>query len=475
MSKKVLFAASEIYPFAKTGGLADVAHSLPKALKHYVDMSVVMPLYSQIDRSKYGINKLEVSFDITMGSQTYPIALYDTVYDGIKYYFVYSPILCDREFLYGPPGMGYEDNAIRFGLFSHTIVRLASTHQIDLLHLNDWQCGLSALLIHQENLPIKSIFTIHNLAYQGVFDTTVLNNLGIDGRYCHMEAIEFYSKISFMKAGIAFSDAITTVSPTYAKEILTPEFGCGLEGFLKQHHSKLRGILNGIDNDHFSPKNDGALVHVYNDAKGKKKSKSALLKTLKMPGVSKPLFVFIGRFVHQKGMELLIETLPKMAALECNVAILGEGDESYHRHLEAICENYSNIHLTFGYIESLSHQMYAAADFLLMPSLFEPCGLNQMIAFAYGAVPIVHATGGLVDSVHKIEQFDSTSSKGYGIVFNTPSANALLRAIKKSLEFYSDTKRFSELVNHNMTIDLSWSVSADEYKRLYSSLTKENV
>lgn len=476
MSKKVLFASSEIYPFAKSGGLADVAHSLPKALNNHFEMVAVMPLYSFVDQARYGIKKLNKVFDITMGSQTYPIELYGCSFEQMEYLFIYSPLLSDREFLYGTPNGDYQDNAIRFGIFSHALVALAKEDQIELLHLNDWQCALAALLVHRDpNLHIKTLFTIHNLAYQGVFSSSMLPLLGIDESYFHMEGIEFYHQISFMKAGIAFSDTITTVSPTYAKEILTSEFGCGLDGFLRLHKDKLSGILNGIDTDHFSPSRDAALVSTFSDVKGKKASKTTLLKELKLKGTSKPLFVFIGRFVDQKGMELLIEALPKIAMLECNILFLGEGDEKYHRHLQSLSDHYSNVHLSFGYIESLSHRMYAAADFLLMPSLFEPCGLNQMIAFSYGAMPIVHATGGLVDSVHKFETFDPTSSKGYGIVFQTPSANALIRAIKKAFELYENKKQFEQLINHNMKADYSWNNSATLYENLYTALTKENV
>lgn len=476
MSKRVLFAASEIYPFAKTGGLADVAYALPRALKEAHTMDVIIPLYRSIDREKYSIAPIGEYFLITMGNKSYEIELYGCQYEGMEYRFVYSPILCDREFLYGTASAGYEDNAIRFGIFAHAITALAKKDGYDLLHLNDWQCALAALLVHQNpTLYVKTLYTIHNLAYQGVFDSSVMGELGIDGSYFHIEGMEFYNQISFMKAGIAFSDIVTTVSPTYAKEILTPEFGCGLEGFLRHHKNKLIGVINGIDKDHFSPKNDPALVSPYHDAKGKKGSKSALLKTLGLKGSTKPLFIFVGRFVAQKGMELLIEALPKIAAMECNIAILGEGEEHYNRALQSLAQDFSNIHLTFGYDEGFAHRLYASGDFLLMPSLFEPCGLNQMIAFVYGTIPVVHATGGLADSVKKIENFSPNSSDGYGVVFNSPSSRALLMAIKKGYELYSDKKHLEKIINHNMGVDFSWTASAQIYSGLYETLTKEKV
>ena len=471
MVNKVLFAASEVYPFAKTGGLADVAHSLPRALDYDVD--VIMPLYSGVDREKYLITPEGEPFLITMGEKTYPIDMFGCLHEGVQYRFVYSPLLCDREFLYGTAQTGYEDNAVRFGLFCHTIVALLKRESYDVVHLNDWQCGLVSLLVQDDpEITAKTLYTIHNLAYQGTFNSSVMSELGIDERYFTMDGIEFYEQMSFMKAGIAYSDALTTVSPTYAKEILTHEFGCGLEGFLHHHRHKLKGIINGIDADHFSPASDTALVSPYNDVKGKKVSKGDVLKTLGLKGVAKPLFVFVGRFVAQKGMELLIETLPKIAALECNIAFLGEGDEGYHQSLAALCEQYANVHLTFGYDESLSHRMYAAGDFLLMPSLFEPCGLNQMIAFAYGAVPVVHRIGGLADTVKKFESFEPQSDDGFGVVFNTPTSRALLAAVRKACELYANKKHFEQIVNHNMKCDFSWSQSAKAYGVIYERITQ---
>ncbi len=470
--ERLLFASSEVYPFVKTGGLADVSHSLPRALNETYQISVILPLYSTIDRKGFKIKKIE-SFDVVMGGISYEIELYATRHEEVEYRFVYSPLLCDREFLYGPPEAGYEDNALRFGLFSYAITEILRREQYPIVHLNDWQCALVALLVKEEpSITTKILYTIHNLAYQGVFEPSVLSQIGIDECYYTMDALEFYNQVNFMKAGIAYADTITTVSPTYAKEILTPEFGCGLEGFLAVHKRKLHGILNGIDSEHFSPTNDKALVECYSNAKGKKASKIDLLKALGLKGTTKPLFVFIGRFTHQKGIDLLVETLPKMAELECNIALLGEGEEGYIDSLRAISEQYGNIVLSSGYDETLSHRMYAAADFLLMPSLFEPCGLNQMIAYAYGAVPVVSRVGGLVDTVKKFESFEVESKSGFGVVFSSPTARSLLSALKKSCELYSDKKLFELMVNHNMKCDYSWAESAKEYIKIYKRLIK---
>lgn len=468
MVKKVLFAASEVYPFAKTGGLADVAHALPRALKNLYNVTVVMPLYSIIDRDKYDIISLNETLSISMGGKEYQIDLYGCTVEGYEYYFVYSPLLCDRKFLYGTPKSGYEDNGLRFALFSYAIVALLKKKHYEILHLNDWQCALAALLVHKDPaLSPKTIYTIHNLAYQGIFDASILESIGIDKSYFTMGSLEFYGKVNFMKAGIAYADEVTTVSPTYAREILTAELGCGLEGFLHFHHAKLTGIINGIDTDHFSPATDSVLIAPYSDAKGKKANKSALLKKLGLRGINKPLFVFIGRFTSQKGIDLLIETLPKIAALDCNIALLGEGEEKYYEALDALAEQHKNIHLTFGYDEVLSHQIYAAADFLLMPSLFEPCGLNQMIAFSYGALPIVHRVGGLVDTVKRLETYQEDSCSGYGLLFSTPTSRSLLSAVNKGCELFEDKKHFERIVNHNMRCDFSWGESAIAYGELY--------
>jgi starch synthase len=470
--KRLLFASSEVYPFVKTGGLADVSHSLPKALNQMYDVSVVLPLYSQIDRNRFKITLLN-TFELIMGGISYTIELHGTSYEGVDYRFIYESTLCDREYLYGPPENGYTDNALRFGLFAYAITQLLRMNSYAIAHLNDWQCALAALLAKEDpSIKTKILYTIHNLAYQGVFSPSVLGQIGINERYYTMEALEFYDQVNFMKAGIAYADSITTVSPTYAKEILTVEFGCGLEGFLHVHRRKLHGILNGIDTDHFSPSNDKALVESYDNAKGKKSSKSDLLKQLGLKGATKPLFVFIGRFTHQKGMDILIETLPKIAEMECNIALLGEGEEAHFESLDAVAKEHGNVCLTFGYDEAFSHRMYAAADFLLMPSLFEPCGLNQMIAFAYGTVPIVSKVGGLVDTVKKIESFDPESPLGFGIVFTAASSRSFLSAVKKGCELYGDKKHFETIVNHNMKCNYSWSESAKSYDSIYKRLIK---
>jgi len=473
IKERLLFAASEVYPFAKSGGLADVAHSLPRALSSDYEVSVVMPLYRFVERERYDIVLLDEGLDISMGGIDYPVELYGCMYEGVAYRFIYSPLLSDRDYLYGPPDSGYEDNALRFGIFSYAVTALLRRQSFAVVHLNDWQSALVALLVKKEKkIRTRVLYTIHNLAYQGTFEKNALLQLGIDEKYFTMEGVEFYGKLNLMKAGIAYADRITTVSPTYAKEILTPEFGCGLEGFLHRHRRKLSGIVNGIDRGHFSPSNDGALVEPYSDPSGKAVNKKAYLEEAGLSGDTKPLFVFIGRFTWQKGMELLIETLPKIAALECNIAILGEGETVYHEALEAIAEEHANVYFHFGYNEALSHRMYAAADFLLMPSLFEPCGLNQLIAMSYGAIPVVHRVGGLADTVNQEKGFDPVTAKGYGILFSRATGRSFCAAVAHAIGLSDDRERFRRISKHNMGCDFSWQESAKAYRELYRMMAK---
>ena len=468
---RVLFAASEVYPFAKSGGLADVAHSLPRALHQTLDVEVILPLYQFIDKKAFGIKAVGKPFDILMGEKSYTITLYICKYEGVTYRFIYTPLLCDREYLYGSPQGGYADNDIRFGLFNYALLELLKRERYDIIHLNDWQCALLPLLLKEEpTLQTKSLFTIHNLAYQGVFEKTSLKTLGINEKYFTMEGLEFYGQVNFMKAGIAYADRLTTVSPTYAKEILSPEFGCGLEGFLQYHSHKLAGIVNGIDTEHFSPETDKMLVSPYADLRGKAVNKRAYLKQMNITDTKRPLIVFIGRFTWQKGLEMLMEVLPSIALMECNVVVLGEGEATYHDALKTISQKHNNIYLEFGYDEALSHRLYAASDFFLMPSLFEPCGLAQMIAMHYGSMPIVHSVGGLADTVHDYDFFDAKSQKGYGVVFTKPDSDVLLKAVKRALLLYKTKTRYNKIVKHNMRCDFSWGESAKLYIKEYEKI-----
>ena len=341
-------------------------------------------------------------------------------------------------------------------------------YEIDVLHLNDWHTALAALWAKEILPELHVVFTIHNLAFQGLFPRESVERLGLREHYFTPDGIEFWGEMSCMKAGIAYSDVVTTVSPTYAKEILLPEFGCGLEGYIGVHSAKLHGILNGIDTVLFDPLIDPALPKNYGSGKleNKKSNKILFCEEDGLRDAEKPLIVFIGRFTEQKGLDIIIEALPKLLIMKCNIAILGEGDETMAEALKRASKNDDNFSILFGYDESLSHRMYAAADFLLMPSRFEPCGLNQLISLRYGTIPIVNDVGGLHDTVRDIDDTDNPIC-GQGIVLRTLSSNAIVKSVKRSLQLFASTKRCSKISKTNMHCNVSFEESAKSYLKLY--------
>ncbi len=456
---KLLFCASEAYPFAKSGGLADVAHALPKALAAYCDVTLMLPFYRFMDLGDLQpetIAQIRLSF----GGATYTVRYLQAHDTGVRVLFVASPLLSERDHLYGPPGEAYGDNDLRFALFSHAIARFLQMEAFDILHLNDWHTALAALFVKERKASCRVVFTIHNLAFQGVFDRVRLALLGIDPRHFHPEALEFYGKINFLKAGIAFCDLLTTVSPTYAEEIRTPEFGCGLEGFLHRHAAKLVGILNGIDTELFDPRRDPALACTMKRkiATFKRCNKKALR------GVREdlPLFIFIGRLTEQKGVDLLIALTETLSRMPLQFAFLGEGDAQTQQWLDLAARRSDNILHFSGYDEALAHRLYAAADFLVMPSRFEPCGLNQMIAMRYGTIPIVHAIGGLKDTVHR-----EGWRCGLGLPYDRQSEAVLLEMLRQALTLYHERDETERINRFNMACDFSFDASARKYLACY--------
>nr|WP_321267028.1 glycogen/starch synthase [uncultured Sulfurimonas sp.] len=462
---KILFAASEIFPYAKSGGLADVAYALPKALKKHLDIVSVMPLYGFLNID--ALKKSKIFFDVKLGSKTHKIDLYTADNRGIKTYFIHSELISNSKDFYSDKSGAYANNNINFGIFCAAIVELAKHLNVDILHLNDWHSAMSALWIKEKNLNIKTLFTIHNLAYQGLFQKEIIEDLGIDKKYFNMDGVEFYNQLSFIKAGIAYSDAITTVSPQYAKDIMSQRFGCGLNTFLKKHSKKVRGILNGIDYELFNPATDSAIASKFSlqNIKAKEINKKALLKELAFEPSQKPLFIMIARLVEQKGFELLLESLEDLLKNDLNFVVVGDGVSSYKHKLEIIAKKHDNFRFIFGYDEDFSHRLYAGADFLVMPSLFEPCGLNQMIAMRYGTIAIVHAVGGLFDSVS-----ENKMKCGEGIVFHQHSKDAFLKAILRALKLNKDRKKMKKIIDLNMKCDFSFEKSALSYMKVYKDL-----
>jgi starch synthase len=465
---KLLFAAAEIFPYAKTGGLADVAQALPATLEKQIDVLSVMPLYDFIDRKKFALTAMNESFQITLGKDIYEISLFEGLNQGVRTLFVYESMLCDCKSPYGDKNGDNPNNDLRFGIFSKTVVVLSHIFKIDVLHLNDWHTALAGLWAKEILPELHVVFTIHNLAFQGLFPKESVERLGLREHYFTPEGIEYWGGMNCMKAGIAYSDVVTTVSPTYAKEILLPEFGCGLEGFLQVHSSKLHGILNGIDTVLFDPFTDPALPKNYGSAKlaNKKSNKMLYCEEHGFKDKNRPLIVFIGRFTEQKGLDVIIKALPKLLAMEFNFAILGEGHEAMAEALMRASKNHDNFLIQFGYDESLSHRMYAAADFLLMPSRFEPCGLNQLIALRYGAIPIVTDVGGLHDTIGDIDDADS-SVCGQGIKLGQLNSEEIVKSVNRSLRLFTSIKHFSDISKSNMLCDVSFEKSAKNYLKLY--------
>lgn len=462
---QILFCASEIYPYAKSGGLADVGHSLVKALSKHAEIQSVMPLYGFMPKKE--LEKTDIAFSINLGGVFYDITLYEKLHDGVKTYFVDAPLLSATEEMYGDTKGDYANNDIRFALFCAAVVELAQIIHADIVHANDWHSALVPLLVRRAKLNIKTLFSIHNLAYHGIFERDSLARVGLEDSYFHMDALEFYGRVNFLKAGIVYSDALTTVSPTYAKEIQTKEFGCGLEGLLQHYKSKLTGILNGIDESVFNPQNDAALLSCYssNTLAKKYENKKALQREVGLSGLKKPLFVMISRLVHQKGFDLLIESLDAFLGEDVNFVLLANGDENYKKTLLSYTKKYKNFRFLCGYDEALSHRIYAAGDFLLMPSLYEPCGLNQMIAARYGTIPIVNKVGGLKDSVH-----ERGAKCAQGIVMREASKKALLGAVNMAVALYGDSAKKEEMISFNMKCDFSFAKSALLYHKLYKKM-----
>lgn len=461
---RILFVSSEIYPFAKTGGLADVSAALPKALRDKGEEVIsVMPLFSVVDIKKHGIKKSTLAFDIILNSHLFHF----DVYQKDATYFIANPALFKRDSMYGE----YDDNAVRFGFFAYAVMKLAEKlgGRFDVFHLNDWQSALVAYLAKTRlKKPPRVVLTIHNLAFQGVFHKRYMNDLEIGWDAFTMHRFEFFDKINFLKGAIAYSDSVIAASPRYAEEIQTKAYGCDLDSFLRDNAHKLSGILNGIDVDEFNPAKDPFLQAKYRSVLSKKRdeNKAMLLERLGLENPQWPLFIFIGRFAWQKGVGTILEAMQALGTLRANVAILGSGDPYYNDSFASLSHHYPNVAVTLGYDEALARTMYASADFMMMPSVYEPCGLNQMIAMRYGAIPIVRETGGLADSVGDMDDVwhDAT---GVGIVFKELDRYSFLTAIARGLALYNDKERFSKVIEHNGNVDNAWATRADDYLAVY--------
>jgi starch synthase len=450
---RILMVASEVLPFAKTGGLADVLGALPRALArlgHHVDL--VMPRYRGVPQG-------------------------EVISDGVRTTFIEHPAYFDRDYLYGTGGHDYADNAERFTFFARAALEWAATQpRYDVIHAHDWQTGLVPVLLRTTygNHPlgrVPAVFTIHNLAYQGVFDASWLPRLGLGWGLFTQDALEFWGRISFLKGGIMFSRTITTVSPTYAREIQTPEYGFGFDGILRYRAADLVGILNGIDYDQWDPARDPHLPAPFDasNLEGKAAAKVAVLDAYGLPvtveTLSRPLVGMISRQVDQKGFDLLAAIADELPRTAASYVVLGTGERQYEdMWLGLAARHPDRIGARIGFDEGLAHLIEGGADLFLMPSKFEPSGLNQMYSLRYGTVPLVRATGGLADTVRNV---NPATGEGTGFTFDEYSPQALLGTLRWALSIYQDRDLWRRMQYAGMQQDFSWNASAREYVRVY--------
>ncbi|MBK7860922.1 MAG: glycogen synthase GlgA [Archangiaceae bacterium] len=466
---KVLFISSEVAPFSKTGGLADVAGALPKALRQRgVDVLTVTPFWPQVSRA--GLQDAgSVTLQFPFGAVPMGVLLKD------GFIFLEQPQLFEREAIYGEA-----DDARRFAAFSMGALAAAQRigFQPDVVHANDWPTGLCMLALARgfstsSLKTAKTVFTIHNLAYTGSFEKNAMADLGLPWELFSPDGVEFHDHLSFLKAGLVYADALTTVSPTYAREIQTRELGYGLDGLLRKRSASLRGILNGIDIDEWNPDTDKAIAARYTPStlEGKEACTRALLDKLKLKAPRQgrpPVFGTVGRLAGQKGVELLTGALPGVLDQGALAVVVGTGEDRFVEALKALAHRYpGRLHVHIGFSEALAHQVEAGSDFFVMPSQYEPCGLNQMYSLRYGTVPVVRATGGLDDTVVDLAEPEAT-----GIKFREYSPHALHVALGRAMQLFDDRARFDEVRRRGMAQDFSWGQAAARYERLYAQLMR---
>jgi len=484
---KVLFVSPEVIPFAKTGGLADVSGTLPIALKKLgVDVRIVLPFYRMAHNREIVFHTLFQNLEVPLGRDRLKANIVETrTGDRIPVYMIDREDLYDRPNLYGTALGDYYDNLERFAFFSHAALLLSEVISFspDVIHCHDWQTGLVPALLqgsYRNNRMLSgtsTVFTVHNLGYQGNFpaDKMPLTGLSYE-EFFHVEGLEFWGKISLLKAGIVYADAVTTVSPTYAKEIQTREYGMSMEGILSRRRAVLHGILNGVDYSLWDPAKDPHIAENYSpeDMAGKKACKAGLIDEMALDSslMNRPLGGIISRLDSQKGLDLVIDILDKMLSLDVGLVVLGSGDEFMQAALqEAARLHKGRIALFLGFDDPLAHRILSGADMLLIPSRYEPCGLTQMYALKYGTVPLVRSTGGLADTV---KHFDMKTGRGNGFTFGPYKPRAFLDAIREATGIY-DKKHavWNRIVANGMQEDFSWERSAKNYKKLYKNILKE--
>jgi starch synthase len=476
---KILIASSEAVPYAKTGGLADVAGAL---LKEYRGMKkeafIILPLYRSIKNGDVSLKDTRLKIKVPVGGRAIEARLF---HDKSTAYFMECEEFFNREELYGTPRGDYTDNASRFIFFSRGVLETCKklNFQPDVIHCNDWQTGLIPLYLRTlyKFDPFfrntASLLTIHNLGYQGLFPSTEMSLTGLGRELFNPEGIEFYGMMNFLKAGLISADVLTTVSNTYAEEILQTEFGFGLEGVLKARENDLFGVINGIDYDEWNPSRDTLIPEKFssNDLQGKAGCKRRLIKEVSLDKVDRPLISMVGRLSAQKGLGLVLQSLKDLVSLGINLVLLGKGDELFQVGFSEAARKYKGrVSVTIGFDESLAHRIYAGSDFFLIPSKYEPCGLGQLIAMRYGSIPIGRKTGGIADTVKDVNPMAMT---GTGFLFSDFTPSAMQDAIKRGLCLYTDGTKMKKVVAGAMKMDFSWRKSAKRYLQLYDYAMKK--
>ena len=473
MGLRILLCTSEAVPFAKTGGLADVAGALPPALaKLGHDVRLALPNYSAVDSTKFPSDQIGDPFDVPMGNRSVRVAVRRSdALEGVPTYLVDCPEYFDRDTLYGQP-----DDARRFAVFSRAVLEFLRHDEWkpDVIHGNDWQAGLIPVFLRTAYAgdpglaKVGTLHTIHNLAYQGVFDESVLDEVGLDRSLFTMDGLEFYGQVSFLKGGLLYADLLSTVSEKYAEEIQTEEYGERLEGVLARRREDLFGILNGIDYEQWNPATDQLIAATYSaDNLGPKgENKKALQKHFKLPQRPEvPMLGLVSRLAGQKGFDILAEVMPYILEMDAQFALLGTGEPYFHDLLSRLAKQYPNkMGLALAFDNKLAHQIYAGSDMFLMPSHYEPCGLGQMISLRYGTVPVVRSTGGLADT---ITDFKPETGKGNGFSFEDYTPLALFGTMARAILTYKAPESWSKVVQNGLASDFSWGQSAKKYADLY--------
>ncbi|MGD8616481.1 MAG: glycogen synthase GlgA [Gammaproteobacteria bacterium] len=479
----ILFACSEAHPLVKTGGLADVAGSLPRAIRNLKqEIRLVMPAYP---RARDAAGSLKSVAELILPGASLPVRVLQgwLPHTRVRLYLVDAPEHFDRPGgpYSTPEGTDWPDNAARFALFGRAVCEIAMDRaglawKPDLVHCNDWQTGLVAALLSTEPQRPATLFTIHNLAYQGLFSHAQLRALGLPPAWWSIDGLEFHGRLSFIKGGLVFADWLTTVSPSYAREIQTAEFGCGLEGLLRHRNRRLTGILNGVDYQHWHPGRDRLIPHNYTGRTLARKleNKVALQKAFDLPiRTDVPLLGHVGRLVEQKGVDLLLELIPQLVQRSLQLVVLGTGQPQLEVALRRASQAHSSrIGVRIAYDEGLAHLIEAGSDAFVMPSRFEPCGLNQLYSLRYGTPPIVHRTGGLADTVVDADAANLRAGRATGFVFDRAQSAALLHAIDRAVTLYAQQELWRGLVRTGMRQDFSWARSASGYLQLYQRLAE---